>query len=343
MQYTTLGNTGLVVSRFAFGAMTFGEGEMVAGVQNTIDLDQATEMVALALDAGINLFDTADAYRQGESEVMLGKALGARRHEVIIATKVGFRTSETLTDTGLSYQHIMASAEASLRRLGRDYIDLYLLHKPDPLTPVEETLRALDDLTRRGMVRYVGYSNFPAWLAARMMGMQQARNQAPFVCAQMYYSLLGRDLEHEVVPFARNAGLGIMAWSPLASGFLSGKYTRDTPVPEGARREKFAFPPVDVEKGYEVVEALQTICARHHSTPAQTALAWLLTQPFISSIIIGASKMSQLEDNLQAAHLTLSEDEINQLDMLTAPDPIYPNYMIQAMAWDPKVQEAINR
>ncbi len=341
MQYTTLGNTGLVVSRFAFGAMTFGEGEMVAGVQNTIDLDQAIEMVNMALDAGINFFDTADAYRQGESEVMLGKALGARRHEVIIATKVGFRMGETLTDTGLSYQHIMASAKASLKRLGRDYIDLYLLHKPDPVTPMEETLRALDDLVRRGMVRYVGYSNFPAWQAARMMGIQEARNYSPFACAQMYYSLLGRDLEHEVVPLAQDTGLGLMAWSPLASGFLSGKYTRETPIPEGARREKFAFPPVDVKKGYEVVEVLQAIGARHHSTPAQVALAWLLTQPFISSIIVGASKISQLEDNLGAVHLTLNEDEINQLDELTAPDPIYPNYLIQAMAWDPKVQEAL--
>lgn len=341
MQYTTLGNTGLVVSRFAFGAMTFGQGELVAGVQNAIDQDEAHDMVAQALEAGVNFFDTADAYRQGESEIMLGRALGARRHDVVIATKVGFRMSDNLIDTGLSARHILASAEASLKRLGRDCIDLYLIHKPDPVTPMEETLRALDDLVRRGLVRYVGYSNLPAWQAARMLGLQESRHYAPFVCGQMYYSLLGRDLEHEVVPFAQDAGVGIAVWSPLASGFLTGKYTRDNPVPEGARRSQFAFPPVDVEKGYAVVGALRQIGARLHASPAQVALAWLLTRPFVSSVILGASRTAQLEENLQAMELTLAEDEIAQLDKLTAPAPIYPNYMIQAMAWDPQIRASL--
>ncbi|WP_414582929.1 aldo/keto reductase [Scytonema sp. PCC 10023] len=249
MQYTTLGHTGLVVSRLAFGAMTFGEGQLVPGVINNIDQNMADQMVNRALDAGINLFDTADAYTSGQSEIMLGKALGNRRHEAIIATKVGFRTGNAITDTGLSYRHIIASAEASLKRLGTDYIDLYQIHIPDPLTPPEETVRALDDLVRRGMVRYVGFSNLPAWKAARMLAIQERHGYARFVGAQMYYSLLGRDIEHEIVPFVEDTGIGILVWSPLASGFLSGKYTRQTPVPEDARRKNFQFPPVEVEKG----------------------------------------------------------------------------------------------
>lgn len=341
MQYTTLGKSGLVVSRFAFGAMTFGQGEMVSGVQNAIDQNEANAMVARVLDTGINFFDTANAYRSGESEMMLGKALGNRRHEVVITTKVGFRMSQALTDTGLSYRHIMASAEGSLKRLGTDYIDLYLIHIPDPVTPVEETLRAFDDLVRRGMVRYVGYCNLPAWRAARMVGLQEARDYARFVCAQMYYSLLGRDIEHEMVPFVQDAGLGIMVWSPLAGGFLTGKYSRENPVPKGSRRETFDFPPIDVEKGYEVVDVLKEIGSRHNAAPAQVALAWLLTRPFVSSVMIGASRMSQLADNLGAVGLALDQDEIDRLDALTVSRPIYPNDMIQAMAWDAKVKEAL--
>ncbi|HEY9726862.1 MAG TPA: aldo/keto reductase, partial [Chroococcales cyanobacterium] len=226
MQYTTLGHTGLVVSRLAFGAMTFGVGQLVPGITNNTDQAQADQMVNRALDAGINLFDTADAYTEGQSEIILGKALGNRRQDVVIATKVGFRLGNAITDTGLSYRHIIASAEGSLKRLGTDYIDLYQLHIPDPLTPPEETVRALDDLVRRGLVRYVGFSNFTAWKAARMLGIQERYGYARFVGAQMYYSLLGRDIEHEFVPFIEDAGIGILVWSPLASGFLTGKYTR---------------------------------------------------------------------------------------------------------------------
>jgi aryl-alcohol dehydrogenase-like predicted oxidoreductase len=341
MQYTTLGHTGLVVSRLAFGAMTFGEGQLVAGIVNNIDQKMADTMVHRALDAGINLFDTADAYTGGESEIMLGKALGNRRPDAVIATKVGFRTGEALTATGLSYRHIMAAAEGSLQRLLTDYIDLYQLHIPDPLTPKEETIRALDDLVRQGKVRYVGFSNYPAWKAARMLGMQERHGYARFVAAQMYYSLVGRDIEHEMVPFVQDAGIGILVWSPLASGFLSGKYTREHPVPEDARRAKFQFPPVDVEKGYEVVDLLQQIGQNHGASPAQVAIAWILTKQFISSVIIGANKMHQLEDNLGAADLKLSPQEIAQLDTLTAPTPLYPGWM-QAMGWDGKVKAAVN-
>jgi aryl-alcohol dehydrogenase-like predicted oxidoreductase len=340
MQYTTLGHSGLLVSRLAFGAMTFGTGELVPGVTNNIDQTGADQMVGRALDAGINLFDTADAYTGGQSEIMLGKALSSHRDEVIIATKVGFRTGRALTATGLSYRHIIASAEASLKRLGTDYIDLYQIHIPDPLTPPEETARALDDLVRRGLVRYLGFSNLPAWKAARMLGIQEQNGYARFVGAQMYYSLLGRDLEYEVVPFVEDTGIGVLVWSPLAGGFLSGKYTRENPTPEGARLNKFQLPPIDVEKGYDVVDLLKAIAQNHQATPAQVALAWMLTKPFVSSIIVGANKMSHLEDNLGAAELTLSVQEVEQLDSLTAPPPLYPGWM-QPLGWDAQVRQAL--
>lgn len=341
MQYTTLGHTGLVVSRLAFGAMTFGIGELVPGVTNSIDQTEADRMVDRALDAGINLFDTADAYTSGQSEIMLGKALSSHRHEVIIATKVGFRSGRALTDTGLSSRHIIASAEASLKRLGTDYIDLYQIHIPDPLTPLEETVRALDDLVRRGLVRYVGFSNFPAWKAARMLSIQECKGYARFVAAQMYYSLLGRDLEYEVVPFVEDAGIGVLAWIPLASGFLSGKYTRENPKPEGGRLNTFQLLPIDVEKGYEVVDLLKQIAQNHSASPAQVALAWMLTKPFVSSIIIGANKMSHLEDNLGAVEMNLSVQEVEQLDELTAPSPLYPGWMLP-MGWDAQVKQALS-
>ena len=340
MQYTTLGHTGLVVSRLAFGAMTFGTGQLVPGVTNNIDQTGADQMVGRVLDAGINLFDTADAYTNGESEIILGKALGNRRHEVVIATKVGFRLGDAITDTGLSYRHIIASAEGSLKRLGTDYIDLYQLHIPDPLTPLEETVRALDDLLRRGLVRYIGFSNFPAWKAARMLGIQERYGYARFVGGQMYYSLLGRDIEHEIVPFVEDTGIGILVWSPLAGGFLSGKYTRENPEPENARLNKFKLPPIDVEKGYDVVDVLKQIAQKHGASPAQVAIAWILTKSFISSVIIGANKMHQLEDNLGAVNLKLSVQEVEQLNELTAPESLYPGWM-QPLGWDAKVKAAL--
>lgn len=341
MQYTTLGKTGLVVSRLAFGAMTFGEGQLVPGVTNSIDQSMADQMVGRVMDAGINLFDTADAYTNGQSEIMLGKALANRRDEVIIATKAGFRSGNAITDTGSSYRHIMMAAEASLKRLNTDYIDLYQLHIPDPVTPLEETLRALDDLVRQGKVRYIGYSNFPAWKAAKMVGLQKHYNYAQFIVAQMYYSLLGRDLEHEVVPFVEDAGIGVMVWSPLAGGFLSGKYTRENPTPEGARLNQFKLPPIDVEKGYDVVDVTKQIAQNHNASPAQVAIAWILTKPFISSVIVGANKMYQLEDNLNAANLKLSDSEIQQLDSLTTPPSLYPGWM-QPLGWDTNVKAALN-
>ncbi|BAC90637.1 aldo/keto reductase [Gloeobacter violaceus] len=340
MQYTRLGNTGLIVSRLAFGAMTFGSGEGAFASVYKVDQAGADRLVAQALDAGINFFNTADAYAGGQSEIMLGKALGNRRQDVAIATKVGMRTGEALVHSGLSRRHIIASAEGSLRRLGTDYIDVYLVHRIDPYTPLEETLEALDSLVRQGKVRYVGYSNWPAWLAAKAVGLQREHGWERFRANEMYYSLVGRDLEHEVVPFALDAGVGITVWSPLAGGFLSGKYTREDPEGGGGRLTGFDFLPFDRERGYAVVDKLREIAAVHGATPAQVALAWLLSRPYVASILVGASRASQLADNLGAADLALTTEEIYGLDASTEPVATYPNWF-NAKVYDGAVQDAL--
>lgn len=327
MRYTTLGNTGLVVSRLAFGAMTFGQGTLVADLKTRIGQTQADRMVKLAVDAGVNFFDTADMYTSGQSETILGKALGAHRKDAVIATKCGFRSAEGLNAAGLAYGYVLSSIEGSLKRLGTDYIDLFFLHIPDPFTPLEETARALEQAVRSGKVRHVGVSNYPAWKAATLLGIQQRLGYAPVCAMQMYYSLLGRDLEAEVVPFLEHTGLGLMVWSPLAGGFLSGKYTRKNPVPKDARRARFDFPPASVERGYAVVEALGRIAKKRQATVAQTALAWVLARPFVTSVLVGANSEAQLTDNLGAAGLDLAPDELAALDALTAPAPTYPGWM----------------
>lgn len=339
MKYTTLGNTGLIVSRLTLGAMTFGTGEFY-GFKFTVDQQAANDMVSRAIEAGVNFFDTADMYASGQSEEILGRALGQRRKDVVVATKVAGRMGEALINAGLSYQHIISAAEASLKRLGTDYIDLYQIHFYDRITPLEETVRALDHLVQRGLVRYVGFSNFPAWRAATALGIQRERNYAPFVSAQMYYSLLGRDLEQEFVSFVQYAGLGILVWSPLAGGFLSGKYTRENPTGGGGRLANFDFLPISKELGYKVVDKLHELARVHEATPAQVALAWLLAKPYVSSVIIGASKMPHLEDNLGAVKVTLTAEELAALDDMTAPALLYPNWM-DARPADPVVHQAL--
>ncbi len=342
MQYAALGKTGLVVSRLAFGAMTFGQGTLVGELKTRIGQAQATRMVKAALDAGINFFDTADMYTAGQSETMLGKALGKRRPEVVLATKCGFRSGEALNAAGLSAGYVLSSIDKSLARLGTDYIDLYFLHVPDPFTPLEETARALETAVQAGKVRHVGVSNYPAWKAQKLLGIQQARGFAPASAMQMYYSLLGRDLEHEIVPFLHDSGLGLMAWSPLASGFLSGKYTRKNPVPKDARRAKFNFPPIDLDKGYAVVEALGKIAKRRKVAVAAVALAWVLARPFVTSVLVGANSEEQLAANLAAADLVLSPDEVAGLDALTAPAPTYPGWF-QPLGMDAAKVKALGR
>ena len=336
MDHRTLGRTGLKVSELCLGTMTFGENFYGIAV---VDQSSANAMVARGLAAGINFFDTADVYSYGQSEVVLGQALKdcrVDRDRIIIATKVRSAMTEEATagtgdvnNVGLSRQHIFSSVENSLRRLQTDYIDLYQVHGWDILTPIEETLRALNDLARQGKVRYIGCSNWSARHLMKALYLSRAHDWAGFVSLQAYYSLVGRDLEHELLPLCREESLGVMPWSPLSGGFLSGKYTRDNPNPEGARRSGFQFPPIDEARGFDAVEALARIAKEKGTTVAQVALAWLLAQPGVTSIIIGANKMSQLEDNLKAADLELTAAEIEMLSATTAPAAQYPQWMIE--------------
>lgn len=338
MEYTRLGSSGLVVSRLAFGVMTFGSGN-IASVYK-VDLDAARALVDRALEAGINFFDTADAYAGGQSEEMLGRLLGNRRKDVVLSTKVGMRTGEGLLDTGLSRRHVLASAEASLKRLGTDYLDLYIVHRFDPLTPMEETLEALDQLVRRGSVRYVGFSNWSAWQAARAVGIQERYGWARFTAAQMYYSLVGRDLEHEVLPFVQSAGIGTMVWSPLAGGFLSGKYTRESLKDANNRLSGFDFLPFDKEAGFRVVETMRELAEPARATVAQVALAWLLKKPGVSTVLLGASKLSQLEDNLGALKVSLSDEQMRRLDEVSPHALYYPSWFNQ-MLRDPRLDQGL--
>jgi aryl-alcohol dehydrogenase-like predicted oxidoreductase len=341
MQYARLGDTGLIVSRLSFGSMTFGTGGGPFASVCKVDQAAANELVARAIDGGINFFNSADVYAGGESERILGKAIGAKRQQVVIATKLGNRMGDALVESGLSRRHVLAAVDASLARLGTDYIDVYLPHKIDPLTPVEETVEALEHVVRLGKVRYVGFSNWPAWLAAKAVGLQRERGFSPFRAAEMYYSLVGRDLEHEVAPFCLDAGIGVMAWSPLAGGFLSGKYTRDKPKGEsGDRLGGFDFLPYDRARGFELVDLLRAIAAKRDATPAQVALAWVLTRPAVASVLIGASRADQLEDNLGAADLRLDVDDLAQLDAATKPTPPYPHWFNPRVA-DGKAHDAL--
>jgi aryl-alcohol dehydrogenase-like predicted oxidoreductase len=337
MKYSKLGHTGLFVSKLSFGAMTFGNDPSISAVYKVSQADAQT-MVDKSIDAGINFFDTADGYAGGQSEEMLGKIISPYRKDVVIATKVGFRTGESLTQAGLSRRHILYSCEQSLKRLKTDYIDLYILHKEDPFTPLEETLEALNSLVISGKVRYIGFSNWSAWKAALAYQLQKDRGWTTFCNGQLNYSLLGRDVEYDLVPFMHYAGLGMTVWSPLASGFLSGKYTKENLNDQDNRLSGFDILPFDKNFGFEVVDVLQKIAKEHQASVAQTALAWLLAKPIVSSIIVGASKIHQLEDNLKACNIELNADEVRSLDELTAPKPLYPHWFNQQMI-DQKQQE----
>jgi aryl-alcohol dehydrogenase-like predicted oxidoreductase len=331
MQYATLGQTGLVVSRLAYGVMTFGTGDLAPGVKNDTTQKDADRLVGMCLDAGVNLFDTADLYQFGETEKMLGRALGSRRREVVISTKAGFRNSQHLLDAGLSYRHIHDAADASLKRLGTDWIDIFQVHIVDDITPIEETARALEDLVRSGKVRYVGFSNWPAWKAARLLAVQERHGWQPIKAAQLLYSLVQRDLEHELADFLVDAGIGLLVYSPLAFGLLSGKYSRDAPAPADSRLGRWDSPInlFDADLAYDAIDRLRTIAEAHGASVAQVAIAWLLTRPIVSSILIGATKAYQLEDNLKAADLVLTPEELDELDRLTQPELIYPRSVIR--------------
>jgi aryl-alcohol dehydrogenase-like predicted oxidoreductase len=341
VQYARLGSSGLVVSRLAFGSMTFGSSAGPFASVHKVDQATANDLVARAIEGGVNFFNGADVYAGGESERMLGKAIGAKRKEVVIATKVGNRMGASLIESGLSRRHILAAADGSLERLGTDYIDVYLVHKVDALTPIEETIDALEDLVRQGKVRYVGFSNWPAWMAAKAVGVQRANGWTEFRAAEMYYSLLGRDLEHDVQPFCADAGIGVTVWSPLAGGFLTGKYTRAKPKGEsGDRLGGFDFLPYDRERGYALIELLQTIGEQRGASPAQVSIAWLLTRAAVSAVLIGASTAKQLQENLRAADVKLTSEDLERLDAATKPVPQYPNWFTDRVV-DGKVYAAL--
>jgi aryl-alcohol dehydrogenase-like predicted oxidoreductase len=338
MQYTVLGNTGVIVSRLAFGAMTFTAGNRDIAAVYKVGAQQADALVGQALDAGVTLFDTADAYANGESEALLGQALKTRRDQVVIATKVGFRTGAPLTQAGLSRRHILWSVDQSLKRLGSDWIDLYIVHKEDPLTPLEETLAALDAVVKAGKVRAIGFSNWSAWKVAAALEIQKALGLAPFSHGQMNYSLLGRDVERDVIPMMRRYGLGLTVWSPLASGFLSGKYTRESLKDPDNRMAGFDILPFDKEHGFAVVERMRAIAAAHEASVAQVAIAWLLAKDAVTSVLLGATKAGQLADTLAAADLRLAADEIAALDAATVPAPVYPNWFIDRLVDQPALE-----
>ena len=326
MEYVPLGSTGLYVSRLCFGAMTFAEPEQKhqAWLGNE-GQDSANRMVGTALDAGVNFFDTANAYASGTSERMLGKALAGNRDDVVIATKVYFPQGRDVNCTGTSRFAIMREVEGSLERLGTDRIDLYQVHSWDPSTPIDETLRALDDCVRQGKVRYIGLSNFAAWQIAHADGVARLLGTERFCSVQAYYSLVGRELEREILPAAKHLGLGTMIWSPLAAGYLSGKYTASN-TSEG-RRARFSFPPVDLDLGAEVVAALREVGDAHGVSPSRVALSWLLHQSGVTSVIVGARKHEQLEDNLAAIDLELGSEELKKLNDASSRPLEYPAWM----------------
>jgi aryl-alcohol dehydrogenase-like predicted oxidoreductase len=325
MEHRQLGRSGLQVSVLGLGTMGFGGGGNFANV-GQIGVEGATRQLDLCLDAGVTFVDTANVYSTGVSEEIVGKAIGGRRERIVLATKARFPMGEGANDAGLSRRHLISECEASLRRLGTDYIDLYQVHEWDGLTPLEETLEALDTLVRSGKVRYVGCSNYSGWHMTKALGLSDRLGYQRFISEQVYYSLQARDIEYEIVPAAVDQGVGILVWSPLAGGLLSGKYRRDREAPAGSRHlTDWDEPPVRDEDGlYDIIEALVEIGEAHDVSAAQVALAWTLGRPGIASAIVGARTEEQLADNLRAAELELGAEERARLDELSAPPLLYP-------------------
>jgi len=325
MKIHFLGKTGIKVSELCFGTMTFG-GRGRHKIIGEVDQKEADTLVGMALDAGINFFDTADVYSEGLSEEICGKALGTQRKNIILATKVRARMGPGPNDVGLSRHHILEGCNASLKRLGTDYIDLYQVHSFDPITPLEETLRALDDLVRQGKVRYIGCSNFAGWQLMKALSISERYGWEKFVSLQALYSLIARELENELVPLCLDQGMGILVYSPLSGGFLTGKYRRGQPRPEGTRLSQTESNslPFDEEKGFNVVEQLDRIGKEHNATVAQAALNYLLRKQGITSVIIGARTREQLAENLRTIDWEMTPAEVTRLDELTQPIPIYP-------------------
>ncbi len=334
MKYNQLGKTGVLVSELCLGTMTFG-GKGYWKSIGELPQDEVNRIVKTAIDSGINFIDTANAYSEGLSEIMLGKALsslGINRQQVVVATKVRIRMGSGANQVGLSRLHMADSVDDSLKRLGLSHIDLLYIHGVDPITSLEETMRGLEDVVRSGKVRYLGISNHPAWMVAKANGIADKMGWTRFVALQNYYSIAARDVERELVPLALSEGLGLMPWSPLAGGFMSGKFTRSNEVAGDSRRDTFDFPPVNKEKAYDMIDVLLEIGSKHKVSAAQVALAYILQKPAVTSIIIGAKKHEQLLDNIAATQLKLSSDELQQLDVISALAPEYPGWMLERQA-----------
>jgi aryl-alcohol dehydrogenase-like predicted oxidoreductase len=327
MQYTQLGSTGLIVSRLALGGSTFTSGDKSLGAFYKVGPELADKLVGKALDAGVNYFDTADVYASGQSEELLGAALKPHRNRIVLSTKVGNRGAgnREVLHSGLSRRHILWSVDQSLKRLGTDWIDYYVVHRTDPFTPPEETLEALDAVVKAGKVRYIGYSNWPAWQAAAAMAEQKAKGVARFTHGQMYYSLLGRDVERDTVAMMRHFGIGMTVWSPLAYGFLAGKYTAEDMKQDDNRFAQFDWLKFDREQAFALLPILEELAAAKNCSMAQLAIAWLLTRPTVDSVLLGATKTHQLEDNLGAIDVLLDADDLARLDGATKIAPIYPS------------------
>ncbi|MBO7746203.1 aldo/keto reductase [Paenibacillus sp. MWE-103] len=332
MRYKKLGSTGLFVSELAFGTMTFG-GTDAFRVMGQVGQAEADALLARAFEAGINFIDTADTYSGGESERITGQALknlGIKRDDVVVATKVFGDIGTGPNHRGSSRGHIMDAVKGSLQRLQLDHIDLYQLHGFDPATPVEESLSALNDLVRQGLVRYIGVSNWAAWQIQKAIGLSKLRDFEKFASVQAYYSLAGRELEREIIPMAESEGLGLMIWSPLAGGFLSGKYSREQSSVDGSRRTDLDFPPVNKEQAYDIIDVLKKMAEQKQATVAQLALSWLLHQPAVTSIIIGTKSVNQLNDNIGATAIRLTEAELQALNEASKLSAEYPGWMLES-------------
>ncbi len=333
MRYKKLGNTGLFVSELCLGTMTFGGDEGMWGKIGQLTQKDVDGLLGSALDAGVNFIDTANVYSNGRAEEITGQALrnlNIPRENVVVATKVFGETGTGGTNSrGSSRFHIMESVKQSLKRLQLDHIDLYQLHGFDPATPIEETLRALDNLVQHGHVRYIGVSNWAAWQIMKALGIAERLGLPRFASLQAYYTLAGRDLERELVPMLQSEGVGLMVWSPLAGGLLSGKYSRDGQVEAGSRRVEFDFPPVNKERAFDCVDVMAKLAEAKGVSVAQIALAWLLHQPVVTSVIIGAKKPEQLTDNIAATQVQLNEEELASLNTVSALPNEYPGWMLE--------------
>jgi len=330
MKYNELGKTGVLVSELCLGTMTFG-GRGYWQAVGQVPQEDVNEIVKTSLDHGINFIDTANAYSEGLSEIMLGAALqklGIPRQELVIATKVRLRMGPGANQVGLSRLHIIDSVNDSLQRLDLTHIDLLYIHGVDPLTPLEETMRGLEYVVRAGKVRYIGVSNHPAWMVIKANSYSDVMGWTKFVASQNYYSIASRDIEREIIPMALNEGISIMPWSPLSGGFLSGKYTRDNEVAGDSRRDKFDFPPLNKEKAYDIIDVMAFIAKNHNVSVATVALNWVMRQPSVTSTIIGAKNIQQLNENIAAVDLQLTSEEMEQLNEVSVMPLEYPSWMV---------------